>query len=347
MAEQMTIWCAVDGEGDAGANRPRRKDWRWAIPDLLAKAGHRCLICGGAIKGTGGAHVWVEHVKPLARGGRDELGNLGVSHPTCNTARSDRLLDDPWIAEHRARLKALAAKPLKARECIDCGAGIADKGAGACLCDGCVAERGRAYKRSVWASNRPNRPARSCVNCGTDITMRHSCSLRCKACATERERLLARVRRAANRDEINARLRAKRAAKKPARSCLDCGADITMRSPKALRCASCKAGHERKLGRNRYAAKRPNRSCLDCGVNINHRGSQAKRCEACAVEHKRGYRREWDRDYRQAKRPARSCLDCGADITDRDGNARRCEACVVAYKREYMRATELVLHPIG
>lgn len=131
---QLTIWGEVE---KPTADRPSRKNWRWAIPELLVEADHRCAVCGGEIRGEGAAHVWVEHLVPLTRGGADTRDNLGVSHPICNLARSNRYLDDPWVAENRARLRDIAARPLSERTCIDCDTSIAHRGWYASRCELC------------------------------------------------------------------------------------------------------------------------------------------------------------------------------------------------------------------
>lgn len=55
--------------------------------DVLLRDGHRCVSCGdGAIDG---ARLEVDHILPVAAGGRDELDNLQVLCQSCNSGKSD------------------------------------------------------------------------------------------------------------------------------------------------------------------------------------------------------------------------------------------------------------------
>jgi 5-methylcytosine-specific restriction endonuclease McrA len=54
---------------------------------LLARLEHRCAYCG-----VGGARLEMDHVIPLARGGRHAIGNVLPACPTCNRSKWDRLL---------------------------------------------------------------------------------------------------------------------------------------------------------------------------------------------------------------------------------------------------------------
>jgi 5-methylcytosine-specific restriction endonuclease McrA len=55
--------------------------------DVLLRDGHRCVSCGdGALDG---ARLEVDHILPVAAGGRDELDNLQVLCKSCNSGKSD------------------------------------------------------------------------------------------------------------------------------------------------------------------------------------------------------------------------------------------------------------------
>lgn len=54
---------------------------------VLAEHGLTCSLCGGAIMGL----VHIDHVIPVARGGKTELANLKPAHPRCNVRKGARL----------------------------------------------------------------------------------------------------------------------------------------------------------------------------------------------------------------------------------------------------------------
>ena len=113
--------------------KPNRKNWRWAIPDLLEQNDGKCCVCGEKIRGTAAEHVWVEHIVPIALGGADELHNLSVSHPCCNMAKSDRMMDDPVLKEMLPKLRAAVNRSdrhtdTQERACLGCGVNIDRRG---------------------------------------------------------------------------------------------------------------------------------------------------------------------------------------------------------------------------
>lgn len=61
-----------------------------SIPKIRAAQGDKCAICCTRLKGKG--HV--DHIVPLARGGRHAPGNLQILCPPCNLHKSDR---DPIV----------------------------------------------------------------------------------------------------------------------------------------------------------------------------------------------------------------------------------------------------------
>jgi 5-methylcytosine-specific restriction endonuclease McrA len=56
------------------------------LQGLWVKQGGRCAICGGSMV------EWeVDHVIPLARGGRHEESNVQLAHPKCNRRKGAKL----------------------------------------------------------------------------------------------------------------------------------------------------------------------------------------------------------------------------------------------------------------
>lgn len=69
----------------------------------------RCYICGQPVDDTCGWHL--DHVRPLAAGGRHCLSNLDVACATCNLVKSDLDLYDPPLDQFVPLLHRLRAIP--------------------------------------------------------------------------------------------------------------------------------------------------------------------------------------------------------------------------------------------
>ena len=64
-----------------GGNKHRRY---W--PDLFLRDGPVCGICGGFLNPvTDDFHV--DHIRPVSKGGGNDLANLQLSHPSCNVSK--------------------------------------------------------------------------------------------------------------------------------------------------------------------------------------------------------------------------------------------------------------------
>ena len=116
------------------------------------------------------------------------------------------------------------------------------------------------------------------------------------------------------------------------RGCMDCGADISLRSKKALRCEECAYNKEKERASNYYHT---------------HQGKVLQRVKL--YQQSPGYRqtrKEWEEknphkvlEYRDRERQkhreetgynpeGRTCEDCGAALPlTRGGRAKKCEAC--------------------
>jgi 5-methylcytosine-specific restriction endonuclease McrA len=58
------------------------------IASLAMRDGSKCYLCG---QGHDPNDPWnVEHVKPRARGGTDDLENLALAHRSCNLTKGTR-----------------------------------------------------------------------------------------------------------------------------------------------------------------------------------------------------------------------------------------------------------------
>lgn len=183
----------------------QRKDWRWAIPELLEKNDGKCCVCNEQIISTTGAYVWIEHIVPLALGGKDEYDNLSVSHPRCNRVKKDRMPNDPELNALIPKLKAIAHQTPRERECLQCGKSIAEKGYSAYLCDPCTQERHRAYNQKYNQEYRENNPEKIKKQNATYYQTN-------KETILERTKKNNKAYRDKNKDKINARKRAWRKA---------------------------------------------------------------------------------------------------------------------------------------
>jgi len=55
---------------------------------VIARDGHRCRLCGGAVEPT---DVHIDHIHPVKHGGTDDLDNLQVAHSRCNLRKGAKL----------------------------------------------------------------------------------------------------------------------------------------------------------------------------------------------------------------------------------------------------------------
>ena len=117
--------------------------------------------------------------------------------------------------------------------------------------------------------------------------------------------------------------------------CLDCGVDISHRSPKALRCESCATNHEKI--RNRQSANdyyQANRTRVLQRTKSYQQTHEAKRLrrewEERNPDRRKGYRERQKQKYREKtgySPEGRTCVDCNADISQRGHRAKRCLPC--------------------
>lgn len=77
-------------------------------PLVIARWGMRCYLCGGAIeRGPETVHpgaLTLDHVVPIAQGGRDEIDNLRPAHRACNEDKGERY--PTWWERERAGMVA-------------------------------------------------------------------------------------------------------------------------------------------------------------------------------------------------------------------------------------------------
>ena len=66
----------------------RVKLQRWLRRKVIDRDGHVCGLCGGQVTPD---DIHIDHIMPVALGGRDTLENLQVAHSTCNIRKGARI----------------------------------------------------------------------------------------------------------------------------------------------------------------------------------------------------------------------------------------------------------------
>lgn len=81
---------------------PRGRIWKKNRLFVLERDGRTCYRCGK--KGLAGRDAHVDHIKPLALGGEDELWNYAASCALCNKVKSDRFepVDEAFYNQRKA-----------------------------------------------------------------------------------------------------------------------------------------------------------------------------------------------------------------------------------------------------
>lgn len=94
MVQTCGFYVGTRASHAAGAGAAK---WRGAaLPSkvraaVLARDGHQCCYCGAA-----GVPLHVDHIKPVALGGRDDLSNLCAACVSCNLRKGAKSLD-AWL----------------------------------------------------------------------------------------------------------------------------------------------------------------------------------------------------------------------------------------------------------
>ena len=71
---------------------------------LVWEKGKRCAICGRKIKDL--EDLTVDHIVPLARGGKNSIDNYRLAHKTCNEAKG-RMMPTEYEKELRYNKKRI------------------------------------------------------------------------------------------------------------------------------------------------------------------------------------------------------------------------------------------------
>lgn len=70
------------------SNHYRTKAWFQIRREVMVRDGMRCQMCGKDCFGKYAAHI--DHIKPLAEGGADDMENLRLLCQRCHNARTAR-----------------------------------------------------------------------------------------------------------------------------------------------------------------------------------------------------------------------------------------------------------------
>lgn len=96
-----------------GKGRPRPPLPRHIRRAVIARDGLDCALCGRITIEGGGTNplaTEIDHKRPVARGGTDDLDNLRVACRECNNARNDSMYEEfPLTDEERERGRATLA----------------------------------------------------------------------------------------------------------------------------------------------------------------------------------------------------------------------------------------------
>jgi hypothetical protein len=181
---------------------------------------------------------------------------------------------------------------------------------------------------------------RDCDTTFTHETRANKPKLLCDSCLKE-------SRRAATR-EYQRRRRAALKAERPARLCQDCGADISDRRGRALRCIPCvraqRAAEQRVL--REAKPREPSRFwCVKCEIEIERIGNSGKPlyCPPCKESVRVAGIRRQTRRRRALKGTtfATHCNYCDAEFStprQRGRTPARCADCKKKWHRNYIRA---------
>lgn len=91
---------ALKRSNGGGALTITTRDWA----RMLAIYGHRCAYCGSDGYGE---TLHMDHVVPLARGGRHSIGNVVPACPSCNFNKNDRLVTEWRFGFYSRRVRRL------------------------------------------------------------------------------------------------------------------------------------------------------------------------------------------------------------------------------------------------
>jgi hypothetical protein len=78
---------------------------------VIGRSDGRCWYCG---KPVADADFEIDHIVPVARGGRSYLRNLAACCGDCNESKSDQLVEE-WLEPHLASLQQIAREVVLGR----------------------------------------------------------------------------------------------------------------------------------------------------------------------------------------------------------------------------------------
>jgi 5-methylcytosine-specific restriction endonuclease McrA len=82
--------------------KPNRKSWGPKVRvRIFMKCGKKCHYCGDLLSSWIGAHMHLDHVTPLSKGGLDEESNLVAACKRCNQEKSDEIF--PELKEEKSK----------------------------------------------------------------------------------------------------------------------------------------------------------------------------------------------------------------------------------------------------
>lgn len=67
-----------------------RKSRRETVYKMLSKRGNGVVLCFCCHRAVALSDATLEHIKPLSKGGTDDMENLSISHEKCNILRGNK-----------------------------------------------------------------------------------------------------------------------------------------------------------------------------------------------------------------------------------------------------------------
>lgn len=75
--------------GYIGCKRPKVSKGKRNL--VFERDGGMCIYCGKKLSKD---NFWIDHIKPLSRGGNNEIDNLGTSCPKCNLSKGTKTAEE-------------------------------------------------------------------------------------------------------------------------------------------------------------------------------------------------------------------------------------------------------------
>jgi 5-methylcytosine-specific restriction endonuclease McrA len=239
-----------------------------------------CAACGSDVE------ISLDHVVPIARGGRHSVGNLQPLCKSCNSSKGARLQIE-WV------LGADEIRTLEPRKCPACSNVFAPVRIHQRLCTGCI--DARREKSPNKAKKQPKPLSAVCPVCGTEFAPGTRRQVYCTPGCSERAKALRKRQDGIDRTDIAPGQVIPPAAPLQA-TCKQCGNSFHASSRGKEFCSrTCRARHKY-LQQYPSLADELQAECPECGVIFTRESRRGVYCtEKCRNKAKGRRRREASR----------------------------------------------------